>query len=91
MMEVNMSKRAHPEIPLRGDRNECPSCGELFNSSSSFDKHRVGEFAVKEGPNRRRCLTPDEMIAKGMSKVDTHFWVTKKFNPTSLDKRKGNV
>jgi hypothetical protein len=23
--------------------------------------HRVGDHSVKDGPNRRRCLTPDEM------------------------------
>jgi hypothetical protein len=25
--------------------------------------HRVGDHGVKEGPNRRRCLTVEEMLA----------------------------
>lgn len=29
--------------------------------------HRVGQHGVKEGPDRRRCLTVDEMLAKGMT------------------------
>ena len=59
-------------VGLVGDRNECPSCDELFNSTFAFDKHRTGEFGLN-----RRCLTAEEMLAKGMAKNCAGFWVTK--------------
>lgn len=65
--------RIHPEIILRGDRNECPTCGQVFNSSPAFDKHRAGTFS----PPGRHCLSPDQMTAKGMAKNKAGFWVTK--------------
>jgi len=58
--------RANPGIPLHGDHNECPGCGLLFNSTHAFDKHRVGPHGA------RRCLTPEEMMAKGM--VQRGIW-----------------
>ena len=39
----------------------CPTCREPFQSQSLFDAHRVGKY----DPDERRCLTPDEMRAKG--------------------------
>ncbi len=59
-------------VGLVGDRNECPSCDELFNSITAFDRHRTGNFGIN-----RRCLTVDEMLAKGMAKNYAGFWVTK--------------
>ena len=59
---------------LRGQRNQCPSCGELFNRTSVFDKHRIG----KHGKDRR-CMTSEEMIGAGMFKGDDGFWRGKKF------------
>jgi len=56
---------------VRGDRNQCAGCGELFNSSFAFDKHRTGEFGTK-----RRCLTVDEMLDKGMGKNTSGYWVS---------------
>ena len=56
---------------LTGQRNQCPSCGELFNSNASFDKHRTGHFG-----RDRRCMTVDEMRAHGMAKNATGWWVT---------------
>ncbi len=35
--------------PLRGDRNQCAACGNYFNSTAAFDKHRVGEFGKDRG------------------------------------------
>ena len=55
---------------LRGDRNQCPTCSEYFNSSRSFEKHRIGPF------NDRKCMTKDEMTGKGMSKNRKGFWIT---------------
>ena len=56
-------------VTLRGDRNQCAGCHELFNSSHAFEKHRTGEHGID-----RRCLTADEMLAKGMHKGADGFW-----------------
>jgi hypothetical protein len=67
--------RIYPEIKLTGERNECPSCGELFNSNKAFDAHRRGKFGVPS-PEGRHCLTPEQMTGKGMAKNAKGFWVT---------------
>ena len=72
---------------LRGDRNQCPACGEYFNSTYAFDKHRVGPFGamiVKSGarvstPADRRCLGAREMLESGMSRNSAGFWITKAY------------
>ena len=56
---------------LSGDRNQCPTCGQYFNSSAAFDKHRTGPL-----DGDRRCLTEPEMLSKGMAKSNSGFWVT---------------
>ena len=58
------------KLTLRGDRNQCPTCGLLFNSSNAFDKHRTGSHGVD-----RRCLTVPEMEDKGMVLNKDGFWV----------------
>lgn len=58
---------------LRGDRNQCRGCGEYFNSSRAFDRHRSGEFTA------RRCLSADEMLERGMAQREDSFWVSKPF------------
>ncbi|QBE66829.1 hypothetical protein [Pseudoduganella lutea] len=58
---------------LNGDRNQCPGCGEYFNSSFAFDKHRTGDFGTN-----RRCLTVPEMESKKMAKNTAGFWVSEK-------------
>lgn len=63
--------RSHPSVTLRGDRNECPGCGELFNSSYAFDMHRTGRFG-----RNRRCMTVDEMSAAGMVRASSRFWIS---------------
>lgn len=60
---------------LRGDRNQCAGCGEYFNSTSAFDKHRTGDFTSGE----RRCLGSEEMLERGMSRKADGFWVKKAF------------
>jgi hypothetical protein len=69
---------------LRGQRNQCRGCSQYFNSNFAFDKHRVGEHG-----HNRRCLTPDEMSAKGMSLNSDGFWVGKSMpiNKKSLLRR----
>lgn len=43
----------------------CGECGEYFSRTSTFDQHRVGDYATG-----RTCLTPAEMTAKGMVNRD---------------------
>lgn len=56
---------------LTGDRNQCRGCSEFFNSTFAFDKHRTGDFGKD-----RRCLTTNEMEARGMSKNAAGFWIS---------------
>lgn len=62
-------KAAQMGVTLRGDRNQCAACGELFNSSHAFEKHRHGDYGID-----RRCMTEAEMLAKGMHKGADNFW-----------------
>lgn len=74
---------------LTGDRNQCPSCGELFNSNAAFDKHRkpiswfVGiskEESKSLDAVPRRCLSLAEMSHLGMLKNNSDFWVGSAFS-----------
>lgn len=57
---------------LRGNRCQCMGCGDFFNSTSTFDRHRTGCFDV---PGDRRCLSGDELIARGWSRNTAGFWI----------------
>ena len=57
---------------LSGDRCRCPTCGEYFNSTRAFDRHRTGTYQ----PLERRCLTTAEMEVRGMSRNVRGFWIT---------------
>jgi len=65
---------------ISGDRCFCRACGEYFNSTKAFDKHRTGKYRQLRdpGPETRRCRSFDEMAAKGMSKNSADFWITSK-------------
>ena len=56
-------------MKLSGDRCQCTACGEYFNSTGMFDRHRVDKY-----PNRR-CLTTDEMSLKGYTTNRAGFWI----------------
>jgi hypothetical protein len=58
---------------LTGTRCRCTSCGELFNSTSIFSRHRVGSW--KHGSVKRRCLRVYEMIARGWVHNVRGFWI----------------
>jgi hypothetical protein len=58
---------------LAGSRCRCTACGELFNSVSVFDRHRVGNWENR-GANRR-CLTIPQMLAKGWRLNVRGFWI----------------
>jgi len=71
---------------LHGDHNQCPSCGQYFNSTFAFDKHRVGDFSPKV---TRRCMTLEEMEACGMALNAGGWWISQKapeghFQPDSV-------
>ncbi len=66
---------------LNGQRNQCQSCKEYFNSVGAFDKHRTGKPGVY-----RRCRTPEELLALGCSLNKDGFWITAKM-PDHLKKR----
>jgi hypothetical protein len=61
---------------LTESRCQCTACGEYFNSTSIFDLHRVGPFApLRQTACERRCLTPEEMAARGYLRSAAGFWV----------------
>lgn len=65
---------------LTGARCRCPACGEHFNVVSTFDAHRTG------GYDARRCLTSDEMTARGWLRNDAGFWITSRMPPGRLNR-----
>jgi len=58
-------------MKLKGQMSLCRKCGVVFNSTRAFDKHRIGEHGVS-----RRCMTEEEMLAKGMAVNARGLWVT---------------
>ena len=61
---------------LTGSRCRCATCGQHFNSLSTFDRHRVGGW-MGNGVDRR-CLTVDEMSLRGWSRNLCGFWIERK-------------
>jgi len=61
-----------PSTPLKlsGQRSKCATCGLHFTSTSSFDDHRTGKI----GTSSRRCLSTDELSAKGFEPNALGFW-----------------
>ena len=79
--------RHHFENP----KNACTACGQDFAGITYFDKHRVGTFdyaysaGLKLEPPRedgRRCLTRDEMTAKGWALNKDGRWA----DPTASER-----
>ena len=72
-------------MKLSGDRNQCPSCGEYFNSTYAFDKHRVGQHGID-----RRCLKIEQMLFIGMDKNSAGYWISSRNpNPTGVEPQEG--
>lgn len=61
---------------LTGQKSECTACGLLFTHTYGFDAHRVGPYTA------RRCLTVEELTAKGYAANGAGFW--RKPKPESL-------
>jgi hypothetical protein len=48
-----------------GEKPEhCTVCHRTFGSTVAGDAHRIGDVGTNQGPNRRRCMTDEEMEAK---------------------------
>ena len=71
-----------PKIKIKeySEVNQCPTCGEVFESVYAFDYHRTGEFNKD-----RRCRTIEEMLQKGMIKNRFDRWVSKASNYSYRD------
>ena len=54
----------------------CTACHETFTGTASGDMHRVGRYDTTAGPDRRRCLTTEEMGDKGMTLNKRGQWTT---------------
>lgn len=54
----------------------CTECHQNFTGTSAGDKHRTGKHHVRSGPDARRCLTTDEMTAKGMTRNKRGVWTS---------------
>ena len=56
--------------------NLCDNCAKHFRSVSAFDRHRTGEYAKSGQRNgTRRCMTTEEMQAKGMVQNVRGAWM----------------
>ena len=65
----------------------CTTCGDYFNSTAAFDKHRTGEHATG-----RRCMTHQE---RRSIKMDTNlqgYWVTalRELSEGDLERMRGS-
>lgn len=62
----------------------CDECHETFTGTTSGDMHRTGKHHLSSGPDRRRCLTRDEMRDKGMARNARGQWTTGARMPDGL-------
>ena len=68
---------------LSNSRCVCRTCGQFFNSTSMFDKHRYGEH----GWNTRKCRTEAELLEKGYAVNKDGFWVRAQMPTLGFRKR----
>lgn len=59
-----------PMLPHGSDRCRCSVCGLYFRRTSTFDAHRIG----RPGTPARRCLSSDELAARGWSRDSLGYW-----------------
>jgi hypothetical protein len=64
-----------PTRKLRGDHCHCRTCGEYFNSTKAFDKHRVSDGCMA---GTRRCRMAPQMLQSGMDRDEGGWWITSK-------------
>lgn len=60
-----------------GKQEHCvaPGCHQTFSGTTAGDMHRVGKHHVSTGPDRRRCMTEAEMLARGMTRNSFGIWM----------------
>lgn len=68
---------------LKGERNQCPTCGDFFSGLESFDAHRTGLDGKTQKGKRRaegpgRCLTLAEMRENGFVRNEYFYWTAKR-------------
>jgi hypothetical protein len=61
------------ERPLSSARCRCSACGKRFNSVSTFERHRYGDYG-NFGRNRR-CRTWQELRARGWTVNGAGYWI----------------
>jgi len=65
-----------PKLPPYSNYCKCAACDEYFNSETPFAMHRRGEAIA------RYCLTPAQMLEKGMNMSNKGYWVSESYqNP----------
>lgn len=67
----------HCHATLSGTKTQhCTVCHETFTGTTAGDMHRTGRYGTTTGPDRRRCLTIEEMLAKDMERNRKGYWTT---------------
>ena len=68
-----------PTLPLPPGTGycHCTACGLTFRSETGFTAHRVGDYSQGRRP---RCLTVDELTARGWLPNAAGYWVTKAYD-----------
>ena len=73
-----------PMLPKYTDKCRCMECGLYFNSSGTFTRHRVGEYA----PFSRRCLTVDELKRRKWGQLESGHWARETLPASAKDRIK---
>lgn len=73
-------------MKLTGNHCRCGACGEFFNSTSVFDRHRVGAWC--DHGRARRCQQIPEMEGRGWIRNAAGFWIerSRRSAPERLDR-----
>jgi len=73
---------------LTGSRCRCTSCGDYFNSTSTFDRHRAGDYDSRAS---RLCLSSAELILRGWSRNSGGFWIERAMDREAATMRTGST
>ncbi len=78
-------KGTSPRLGPGSRRCLCAQCGQLFNSVSVFDLHRIGPYGAN-----RHCLTVREMQAKGWGRSTAGVWIQRRMGREAVTRRLGD-
>jgi hypothetical protein len=70
-----MSNPSSSRPLLAGQRCQCTGCGQQFNRTTTFARHRVASFGTLRDPGGRRCLSTEEMQDRGWRLNGAGFWL----------------